>query len=144
MRHSLAVAFVAALALSAACNRDDANAGAPGSNTNTNSGGTRREQTPPARTNESTKTPDQRPLDQSNNQSNAVDMRITQDIHKALTDTSDLSVNAKNIKVACMNGTVTLTGGVDSTTERDRVEAIATGIAGVTRVDNQIEVKTPR
>src|SRR5689334_17617826 len=82
MRHSLAVAFVAALALSAACNREDANAGAPGSNTNTNSS-QRRDQNSPPRTNESTKTPEQRPLEQGNNpSSNAVDMRITQDIHK--------------------------------------------------------------
>ena len=131
MRQSLAVAFVAALALTVACNRDNAKAGAP-SNTKTST-------PPPARI------PEQRPLDQGTPpSSNAVDMRITADIHKALTDTSDLSVNARNVKVACMNGTVTLTGGVDSTTERDRVEAIATGIAGVTRVDNQLEVKTPR
>ena len=127
MRHSLAVAFMAALALSGACNKNDSKAAGPTTPPRT--------QTPPART-EPTKAPEP--------SSNAVDMRITQDILKALTDTSDLSVNARNIKVACMNGTVTLTGGVDSTTERDRVEAIATGIAGVTRVDNQLEVKTPR
>lgn len=79
------------------------------------------------------------PLDQKNNET---DLRITQDIRKAIVDRSDLSTNAHNVKVITENGIVTLRGPVDSAAERDAIDSIAASVANVARVDNQIEVKS--
>jgi len=119
MRHSLALALGAALALSA-CNKDSSAADNTGRNA------------ADQKTNAAT------PMDQKNNETDA---RITQDIRKALIDKSELSVNAHNVKVITEHTVVTLRGPVDSTAERDTIESIAAGVAGVTRVDNQLEVK---
>jgi hyperosmotically inducible periplasmic protein len=80
------------------------------------------------------------PLDQKNNEN---DLRIAQEIRKALVDNDQLSLNAHNVKVISVNGLVTLRGPVQSNAERDTVEVIATAVAGVTRVDNQLEVDVP-
>lgn len=77
------------------------------------------------------------PGDQDNDEN---DLRIVQDIRKALVKNDQLSLNAHNAKVVSVNGVVTLRGPVESAAERTAIDNIAKGVAGVTRVDNQLEV----
>ncbi len=53
----------------------------------------------------------------------------------------DPSIDARNIAVAAKNGVVTLTGYVNSYSDKWRAERIAKRVAGVTAVANDIEVK---
>ena len=77
------------------------------------------------------------PGDQSENEA---DRTITQNIRQALTADDSLSTNAKNVKIITNDGTVTLRGPVKSEKEKTDIEAKAKQIAGVKRVDNQLEV----
>jgi osmotically-inducible protein OsmY len=77
------------------------------------------------------------PVDQSENEA---DRTITQNIRQALTADDSLSTNAKNVKIITNDGTVTLRGPVKSEKEKTDIEAKAKQVAGVKRVDNQIEV----
>ena len=69
------------------------------------------------------------------------DRRITADVPKAITDDISMSVNARNVKIVTLNGVVTLRGPVESQAEKDAIEAKTKGVAGVSRVVNQLEVK---
>lgn len=80
----------------------------------------------------------QTPLDQKENQT---DLKITQQIRKAVMGDDTLSFTAKNVKIITASGKVTLRGPVKTDAERSSIEAAARRIAGVTQVDNQIEVK---
>ena len=73
---------------------------------------------------------------------NKGDIRITADIRKAIMDDKGLSLNAQNIKIITKNGFVTLRGPVETPTESVKLGTVASKVAGVTRVDNQLEVKT--
>jgi hyperosmotically inducible periplasmic protein len=75
--------------------------------------------------------------DQSNTQS---DLNITQEIRKAVMADKELSTNAQNVKIITANGVVTLRGPVKSAEEKANIGAKAQHAAGVTRVDNQIEI----
>jgi osmotically-inducible protein OsmY len=75
--------------------------------------------------------------DQSNTQS---DLNITQEIRKAVMADKELSMNAHNVKIITANGVVTLRGPVKSAEEKASVGAKAQHAAGVTHVDNQIEI----
>lgn len=75
--------------------------------------------------------------DQSNSQS---DLTITQEIRKAVVADKDLSTNAHNVKIITANGVVTLRGPVKSAEEKANIGVKAEHVAGVTRVDNQIEI----
>ena len=77
------------------------------------------------------------PGDQSENEA---DRTITQNIRQALTADDSLSTNAKNVKIITNDGTVTLRGPVKSEKEKTDIETKAKQVAGVKRVDNQIEV----
>ena len=83
--------------------------------------------------NDQTKTPG----DQSENEA---DRTITQNIRQVITADDSLSTNAKNVKIITNDGTVTLRGPVKSEKEKSDIEAKAKQVAGVKRVDNQIEV----
>jgi osmotically-inducible protein OsmY len=76
-------------------------------------------------------------MDQSND---PADVKLTADIRKSITDDDSLSMNAHNVKVITRGGNVVLRGPVDSAEERDKVAAKAKQIAGVKRVDNQLEI----
>ena len=78
------------------------------------------------------------PMDQSNSKS---DIDITASIRKAIMDDRSMSTNAQNCKIITDKGVVTLRGVVDSAAERDAIGMKAGAVAGVTRVDNQLEVK---
>jgi len=77
----------------------------------------------------------------SGDQSNAKsDVAITQEIRKAVVADKSLSTNARNVKIITANGVVTLRGPVKSAEEKATIEAKAKQAAGVSRVDNQLEI----
>jgi hyperosmotically inducible periplasmic protein len=75
---------------------------------------------------------------------NPADREISANIRKAVVADDSLSTNAHNVKIITSNGMVTLRGPVKSAQEKAAVEAKAKQVAGVTRVDNQLEVETSR
>jgi hyperosmotically inducible periplasmic protein len=81
------------------------------------------------------------PMDQSQK---AVDVEVTAAIRRAIMDDKAMSTNAQNVKIiTTADGVVTLRGPVNSQAEKDSIEAKAKAALGVTRVDNQLEVKVP-
>ena len=133
---------VAALFLLAGCdnNGTNNNTGAPGT-TDT----TKEKPVAPDNTGRNTRDSDSStapptPIDQSNE---SRDIDITAEIRRAVVDDSAMSTNAKNVKIVTQDGVVTLRGVVDSQAEKDAIEAKAKAVAGVTSVDNQLEVNTP-
>ena len=78
------------------------------------------------------------PMDQGNGKT---DLKITQQIRQAVMANGSLSFTAKNVKIITQGGKVTLRGPVKSEQERSDIEAAARKVAGVTEVDNQLEVK---
>jgi len=83
--------------------------------------------------NDMTKTP----TDQAENEA---DRAITQSIRQNIVDDSSLSTNAKNVKIITVDGAVTLRGPVKSEKEKADIVARAQQIAGVKRVDDQLEI----
>jgi hypothetical protein len=77
------------------------------------------------------------PLDQSENKQ---DLTITAEIRRQVVD-SKLSLNAHNVKIITQGGNVTLRGPVKNEEEKKRIEEIASGVAGVEQVDNELEVQ---
>ena len=77
------------------------------------------------------------PSDQSNAKS---DLRVTQEIRKAIMAT-ELSVNAKNIKIITRNGNVTLRGPVNGSAEKQEIAKLAKAVPGIQKLNNQLEVK---
>ena len=51
-----------------------------------------------------------------------------------------LSTTAKNVKIITINGVVTLRGPVKNPQEKGMIEAKAQQIAGVDKVDSQLEI----
>src|SRR5262249_12617878 len=78
------------------------------------------------------------PMDQANNNA---DIAITEKIRSTIMADKAMSTDAQNCKIITDKGVVTLRGVVDSATEKMAIENIAKATAGVTRVDNQLEVK---
>lgn len=68
------------------------------------------------------------------------DVRVTQEIRRAVTGDDSLSMNAHNVKIVTVDGVVTLRGPVDTPEERARIGTMAHKVAGVKRVENQLEV----
>ena len=78
------------------------------------------------------------PLDQSES---ASDLQISAAIRKAVLDDKTLSINAQNIKIITSDGAVTLRGPVKSEQEKKTIEAKARQVAGVTQINNLLEVE---
>ncbi len=76
------------------------------------------------------------PFDQKENQA---DIKITADIRKRVVD-SEMSTDAKNVKIITENGRVTLRGPVKSADEKAKIKSIAGEIAGSDKVDDQLEI----
>jgi osmotically-inducible protein OsmY len=70
------------------------------------------------------------------------DLAITQAVRKAIVADDSLSINAQNVKVITADGIVTLRGPVQSAEEKEKINAAVERVAGVRRVDNQLEVTT--
>jgi hyperosmotically inducible protein len=81
------------------------------------------------------------PVDQGQNET---DLGITAKIRQAIVDDKALSVNAQNVKIITNAGVVVLRGPVKSDQEKATIENKAKQVAGVTRVDNQIEIEPPQ
>ncbi len=79
------------------------------------------------------------PFEQGNSQA---DLDLTQRLRQAVTDDTTLSTTAKNVKIISRDGKVLLMGPVQSAEERQRIETLATQVAGAGNVTNHIEVKT--
>ena len=77
------------------------------------------------------------PMDQSNRKE---DLDVTASIRKALMDDDTLSTNGRNVKIITRDGIVTLRGPVDSDQERVASARTAQSVAGVRRIDNQLEI----
>lgn len=83
---------------------------------------------------------DKSTLDQSESSSA---IAITAEIRRAIVEDDRMSINAQNSKIITEeSGLVTLRGVVNSNEEKNAIDAIANGVTGVTRVDNQLEVNT--
>jgi hyperosmotically inducible periplasmic protein len=77
------------------------------------------------------------PGDQSESEA---DRKITQSIRQAVSADESLSTNGKNVKIVTTDGAVTLRGPVKSEKEKVDIGAKAKQIAGVKKVDNQLEI----
>ena len=71
---------------------------------------------------------------------NPADRNVTQAVRKAIVADDSLSTDAKNVKVITVDGVVTLRGPVANQQEKNKIAAKVQGIAGVKRLDNQLEV----
>jgi osmotically-inducible protein OsmY len=78
------------------------------------------------------------PADQGENEA---DLKISAAVRKAVVDDNSLSVNAHNVKIVTAGGVVTLRGPVKTEQEKTTIESKAKQVAGVTRVDNLLEVE---
>lgn len=78
-------------------------------------------------------------FDQGNSQA---DVSVTAQIRKEIIANKKMTVNAQNVKIITQKGHVTLRGPVNTVEEKRLIEEIATRIAGITNVDNQLEVKS--
>jgi osmotically-inducible protein OsmY len=78
------------------------------------------------------------PGDQSESEA---DRTVTQEIRKAVVADDSLSTLAKNIKIITVDGVVTLRGPVQSPQEKEIIQTKAQQIAGIDKIDNQLEVK---
>lgn len=161
MKHALFAGAVATLVALAGCDSNNNGNGASGTNNTdrNNTRGTdpnrapdntrmndRDRTTPPAPDNTGNNERDRNeanktPLDQGNN---SADIDITAKIRSAIVDDSAMSTNARNIKIITQGGVVTLRGVVDTQAEKDSIETKARAVAGVTRIDNQLEIKAPK
>ena len=79
--------------------------------------------------------------DVTNQSESEADIQTTAAIRKAVVDDKSLSTNAHNVKITTANGVVTLRGPVKSEQEKSAIEAKAKAVAGVTRVDNLLEIE---
>jgi hyperosmotically inducible protein len=80
-----------------------------------------------------------KPTDQSNSKA---DIQVAASVRSAIVADHSLSMKAHNVKLVANSGAVVLRGPVESDAEKARVEQIAKGVAGVTSVDNDLDVKT--
>jgi hyperosmotically inducible protein len=78
------------------------------------------------------------PINQGNS---PAEIGITASIRRGVMRDSTLSFKAKNVKIITVGTKVTLRGVVASDAERSSIEALARQTAGVTDVDNQLDVK---
>jgi|SRR5579883_3230979 len=69
------------------------------------------------------------------------DIRLTQQIRKAVMADKSLSTYAHNVKIVSMHGDVTLSGVVRSEQEKQTVESKATEVAGSGHVTDDLQVK---
>lgn len=70
------------------------------------------------------------------------DLEISANIRKSVVGDDALSTNAHNVKIITIDGVVTLRGPVKTEQEKVAIASKAKNIAGVKRVDNQLEVET--
>ena len=77
------------------------------------------------------------PMDQGRS---AADRELTAQIRQAIVSDDEMSIQAQNVKIITIDGSVTLRGPVESAAEKATVAAKAKQIAGVKHVDDQLEI----
>jgi len=77
------------------------------------------------------------PMDQSEH---GADRTVTQNVRRAIVGDKSLSTQAHNVKIITVDGVVTLRGPVKNEQERSAVVAKANKVAGVKRLDDQLDV----
>jgi osmotically-inducible protein OsmY len=81
--------------------------------------------------------------DMAQSQSNAkADVELLAAVRRSVVKDKSLSTTAHNVKILAANGVVTLRGPVKSDEEKAKVEALARQVAGVTSVQNNLDVKS--
>lgn len=81
--------------------------------------------------------------DTAQSQSNAKgDRELLAAVRRSVVKDKSLSTTAHNVKILAANGVVTLRGPVKSEEEKTKVEALAKQVAGVTSVQNNLDIKT--
>jgi hyperosmotically inducible protein len=80
-----------------------------------------------------------KPTDQPNN---SVDIKLAAAVRQAIVNDKGLSITAHNVKLVAANGVVTLRGPVNSQGEKGKVGQCVAAVAGVSKVDNELDVKT--
>lgn len=78
------------------------------------------------------------PTDQPNDKT---DVKLAASIRSTIYKDRSLSTQAHNVTIVARDGAVTLGGAVKDATEKARIAQIAQNTAGVTKVDDQIEIK---
>ena len=68
------------------------------------------------------------------------DRALAQRVEDSLRQNSALASAAQNVQVQAKNGEVTLSGSVNNEQEKTNIAATAQKVAGVSKVNNQIEV----
>lgn len=81
-------------------------------------------------------------LKSTNQPNNSDDVKLAAAVREAIVKDKSLSTTAHNVKLVAANGVVTLRGPVASETEKEKVGQCASSVAGVSKVDNQLDVKT--
>ena len=72
----------------------------------------------------------------------ADDRELVAEIRRAVVDDKSLSTSAHNVKIVANSGVVTLRGPVRSKEEKIKVERHAQQVAGVSSVENQLDIKS--
>ena len=80
-----------------------------------------------------------KPTDQPNDKA---DIQTAAAVRKAIENDKSLSTSAHNVKLIASNGVVTLRGPVSSAQEKAKIEQIVANVSGVSRVDNNLDIKT--
>ncbi len=135
----LAISQAAALLALVACDQRQDQTANPAPNGGNNSGTNNSNADNTGRNRRDADTNAKTPMDQKEN---STDIKITADIRKAILD-GEMSMNADNCKIITADGVVTLRGPVENQAEKDAIEAKAKAVAGVTRVQNELEIKAP-
>lgn len=79
------------------------------------------------------------PQDQTNREQ---DRELLAAVRRAIVGDKSLSSMAHNVKVVVEGGVVTLRGPVQNAEEKAKVESLAKHVKGITKTDNQLDVKT--
>jgi len=72
----------------------------------------------------------------------ADDRKLVAEVRRAVVHDKSLSTSAHNVKIVANGGVVTLRGPVESEEEKIKVEKLAQQVAGVSSVENQLDIKT--
>jgi len=101
------------------------------------------QKTPPAsdntKTNQRDRSKSEPTADNAKNATN--DREIMQKIRKAVMDDKSFSTYAHNVKIISQAGKVTLKGPVRTEEEKDKIQKLATDVAGAGNVTDEITVK---
>lgn len=70
------------------------------------------------------------------------DLEVLAAVRNAIVNDKSLSIAAHNIKIVAVKGVVTLRGPVKGAAEKARVEELTRKVAGVSNIDNQLDIDT--